>query len=45
MNMLFIIADDLTPRGGSYGWPVRTPNIDRLARSGVSFDRAYSQFP
>jgi iduronate 2-sulfatase len=45
MNVLFIIADDLAPRVGSYGWPVRTPNIDRLARMGVSFDRAYSQFP
>lgn len=45
MNVLFIIADDLAPRVGTYGWPVRTPNIDRLARQGVSFDRAYTQFP
>ena len=45
MNVLFIIADDLAPRVGSYGFPVRTPNIDRLAGQGVSFDRAYAQFP
>lgn len=45
MNVLFIIADDLAPRIGSYGFPVRTPNIDRLATQGVSFERAYAQFP
>jgi len=45
LNVLLIIADDLAPRVGSYGWPVRTPNIDRLATQGVSFDRAYAQFP
>lgn len=44
-NILFIIADDLAPRLGAYGAPVRTPNIDAFARGGVLFQRAYTQFP
>ncbi|WP_230461201.1 sulfatase [Sphingobium sp. CAP-1] len=45
MNVLFIMADDLNAQVGAYGAPVKTPNIDRLARKGVTFDQAYSQFP
>jgi arylsulfatase A-like enzyme len=42
-NFLVLIADDLGEGDlGCYGHPVlRTPNIDRLAREGMRFDRAF----
>lgn len=45
-NILLIVSDDLTTCLGSYGNDVcKTPNLDRLAREGVAFDRAYCQYP
>lgn len=41
-NVLLILVDDLRPAIRSYGDSVAiTPNLDRLAARGVSFDRAY----
>lgn len=46
MNVLMIAIDDLANALHSQGHPVvKTPNLDRLAESGVRFDRAYCQIP
>ena len=43
-NILFISVDDLRPELGCYGVEhVISPNIDRLATTGVTFTRAYCQ--
>ena len=45
-NVLFISVDDLACTLGCYGDLVaKTPNIDRLAASGVCFTHAYNQLP
>jgi iduronate 2-sulfatase len=43
LNVLFFMADDLRPELASYGSPALTPNLDRLAKRAVQFDRAYCQ--
>jgi len=43
-NIVFILADDLGyNQVGAYGdTPIKTPNIDQLAASGIRFTQAYS---
>jgi choline-sulfatase len=47
MNILLVMADQLVPfLTGAYGSRVaRTPNLDRLAREGVTYDAAYTPYP
>jgi len=46
MNVLFIAADDMNCDLSAYGnKQVKTPNLERLAKMGVLFERAYCQQP
>ena len=43
-NIIFIAIDDLRPELGCYGSHIaKSPNLDKLAREGRMFDRAYCQ--
>lgn len=45
-NVLFIVCDDLNNHVGPAGYQhIRTPTLDTLAASSVSFQRAYCQYP
>jgi iduronate 2-sulfatase len=43
-NVLFIAVDDLRPEFGAYGASyIKSPNLDRIAQAGITFNRAYCQ--
>ena len=45
-NIIWLVAEDIGPALGCYGDSLaHTPNIDRLARHGLVFDRAYATAP
>ncbi len=45
-NIVWIIADDMSPDTGAYGQAqVKTPHLDRLAAEGRRYARAYSTAP
>ena len=45
-NILWITCEDLSPLLGAYGDPVAsTPNLDKLAATGIRYDQAYATAP
>lgn len=45
-NIVIVVADDITPAYfGCYGGRTPTPNIDRMAREGLRFDRSCCTAP
>jgi arylsulfatase A-like enzyme len=45
-NIIWLLAEDMGPDLGVFGTPeVRTPNLDRLARGGMLFTRAFTTAP
>jgi arylsulfatase A-like enzyme len=45
-NIVFVVSDDhSTPHLGPYGFPVPTPNFDRFAATGMTFDRMFTTAP
>ena len=45
-NVLFIVCDDLNTHVSTSGYPhINTPAFDTLASSGMTFSRAYCQYP
>jgi arylsulfatase A-like enzyme len=43
-NILLVSVDDFKPMTGAYGHEtIQTPHMDRLARKGIIFERAYCQ--
>ncbi len=46
LNVLFIAVDDMNNDLGLYGKElIKSPNLDKLARQGVAFSKAYCQYP
>lgn len=45
-NIIWILAEDLGPQLGCYGYPlVETPHLDRLAAEGVRYEQAHTTAP
>ena len=45
-NVLFIVCDDLNRHVSTAGYqPIKTPALEKLAASGLTFRRAYCQYP
>jgi hypothetical protein len=40
-NVLFVVVDDLAPVLSTYGYPVISPNLERLKKVSTQFRNAY----
>ncbi|MCX8496759.1 MAG: sulfatase [Akkermansiaceae bacterium] len=46
LNILWLIAEDMSPHFGCYGEKaIQTPNVDKMAARGVLFERAFTTGP
>ncbi|MGB1129781.1 MAG: sulfatase-like hydrolase/transferase, partial [Haloferula sp.] len=46
LNVLFIVCDDLNTHVSSSGYePIQSPTLDALAAEGMTFHRAFCQYP
>lgn len=44
-NILWLIAEDMSPHLGCYGTDIKTPSIDQLASEGMRYTRAFTTAP
>ena len=45
-NILFVVCDDLNTHVSTSGYePITTPNLSKLARESITFNRAFCQYP
>jgi len=45
-NIVLILSDDHSvPFLGCYGYPIKTPNLNRFAKEGLQFDKAFTSAP
>ncbi len=45
-NVLFVICDDLNTHVSTSGYePITTPNLSKLAKEAITFNRAFCQYP
>jgi hypothetical protein len=45
-NIVWLVAEDMSPHFGCYGEKtIETPNVDKLAKNGLLFERAFVTGP
>jgi uncharacterized sulfatase len=44
-NILWLSTEDIGPQLGCYGYDINTPELDKLAKNGLTYDMAWSTYP